>query len=110
MLATVESRKSWRKEKGKIDKVMKEYSGSGKRIWLRGRRPTENRRRKRKRYPQREGPLHVFSLLPNMLFYQLFFSSLRAWLQHQFLEKPSLPCPLLPPSPLSLSISALFTF
>lgn len=49
MLTTVERGKSWRKGKGKTeDVVKKEYGGSVKRAWVRGRRPIENRKGKEK--------------------------------------------------------------
>lgn len=39
MLAKKKRGKLGRKEKGNTDEVKKEYSGSDKRAWLRGRRP-----------------------------------------------------------------------
>lgn len=74
MLATMETRKWRRKGKGKTeDKVKKEYSGSDKRSWLRGRRPAEDRKGKRKKGPsERRTFAHIFpsaqhALLPTVL-------------------------------------------
>ena len=74
MLTTVERGKSWRKGKGKTeDVVKKEYGGSVKRAWVRGRRPIENRKGKRKKEPsERRTFAHIFpsaqhTLLPTIL-------------------------------------------
>lgn len=110
MLAKKKRGKLGRKEKGNIeDEVKKEYSGSDKRAWLRGRRPhSQNGKMRRTEGPSEKRAFAHVCLVPN-IFYQLLFLSLRGGLKHHFLKEDFFN---LIPSPtfLSFSIGALFTF
>ena len=69
------------KGKGKTVKVKKEYSGSDKRVWLRGRTPTENMMGKRKEGPSERRTLaRVFPSAQHALLPTILLLSLRAWL------------------------------